>query len=128
MRVLQRLADLRCEKQRLLPAHRPLLGHILLERNAFQQLHDNILQIIGMADVVHRNDIRVRQHSDGLRLRLKPALELRILRHILPQNFNGDIAVQPVAQRFIDNGHAAAADDFENLVAVVEHLPNVFVL
>ena len=65
MRVRERLHDLRDEVQRLTPVELAALFHILLERDAVDELHDDILRLAA-ADVVDRDDIRVREHCDSL--------------------------------------------------------------
>ena len=58
-------------------------------------------------------------------LRLKAIFQLSVRRHLIAQDLDGDIAVQLVAHGLVDNRHAAAADDLQDLVAVVEHLTDI---
>ena len=46
VRVLKCLADLRGEVQGLAPVERALLLHILLEGNALDQLHDDVVDVV----------------------------------------------------------------------------------
>ena len=128
MRVLERLCDLRGKEERLRRGELPLAGDILLERDAFDQLHDDILHRERMAHIVHRDDVRMAEHGDGMRLGLELRLELRVGEDLFAQHLDGDVAVEPVVERFIDNGHAAGADDLEKLVAVIQQLADIFVL
>ena len=52
--------------------------HILLEGNAVDELHDDIVQIIPLADIVHRDDVGVGEHGNCLGLLMEPAAEFRI--------------------------------------------------
>ena len=52
VRVLQRLADLRGVVQRLSGAEYAVLCHALLERLALDELHDDILRLSAVADIV----------------------------------------------------------------------------
>ena len=128
VRVLEGLRDLGGEKQRLRRGEPALAVDILLERDALDELHDDILHRERMAHIVHRDDVRVAEHGDGLRLGLELRLELGIGENLLAQHLDGDIAVETVIERFIDNGHAAGADDLEKLVAVIQQLADIFVL
>ena len=125
VRVLQRLADLRGVVQRLCGAEYTVLRHALFERLALAELHDNILRLAAVADIVDRDDIRLREHGDRVRLRLKAVFQLGIRRHLIAQDLDGNIAVQLVAHGLVDDRHAAAADDLQDLVAVVEHLTDI---
>ena len=78
-----------------------------------------------MPHIVHRDDVRLREHGDGVCLRLKAVFQLGILRHFIAQDLNGDIAVQLMAHGLINDRHAAAADDLQDLVAVVQHLADI---
>lgn len=125
VRVLQCLADLRGVVQRLDGAEYTMLRHALLERLAFDKLHDDILRLPAVADIVDRDDIRLREHGDSVRLRLKAIFQLSVRRHFIAQDLDGDIAVQLVAHGLVDDRHTAAADDLQDLVAVVEHLTDI---
>lgn len=69
--------------QRFSPVEPALLLEILLERNALDELHNNIIEVIRVRHVVHAHNVRVRKHRDGLRLGMEPAAELLILRELL---------------------------------------------
>ena len=125
VRVLERFCNLRGIAQRLLRAEHAALREALLERHALDELHDDILRITAVSHIVHRDDVRLREHGDGVRLRLKAVFQLGILRHLIAQDLNGDIAVQLMAHGLINDRHAAAADDLQDLVAVVQHLADI---
>ena len=48
------------------------------------QLHDDIVQLVGMAHVVHGDDIGVGEHGDGLRFVVEAAAELRVAGKLRP--------------------------------------------
>ena len=121
MRVAQSAHDLRDEMQRLAPVELASALHILLERDAVDQLHDDILGLAA-GHVVDRDDIRVREHGDRLRLVPEAAAELRVLRKLAAEDLDRDGTVQPAVRRAIDRRHAAASEHVVNLVAVVKQL------
>ena len=125
MRVLERFCDLRGIAQRLLRAEHAALREALLERHALDELHDDILRVAAVPHVIHRDDVRLREHGDGVCLRLKAVFQLGILRHLITQDLDGDIAVQLMAHGLINDRHAAAADDLQDLVAIVQHLADI---
>ena len=125
VRVFQRLGDLHGKMQGLAPVEVPLLLQILLEGNALDQLHDDIIRVFRMGDVVHADDVRVRQHGDRLRFRVESAAELLITRKLIFQYLHGNGAVQPVIQRAVYDRHTAGADDFQDLVAIVEQSSDI---
>ena len=101
------------------------LREALLERHALDELHDDILRIAAVPHIIHRDDVRLREHGDGVCLRLKAVFQLGILRHLITQDLDGDIAVQLMAHGLINDRHAAAADDLQDLVAIVQHLADI---
>ena len=68
--------------QRLAPVERALLLHILLEGDALDELHDDIVDVVRVRHVVDAHDIGVREHGDGLRFGVEAAAELCILREV----------------------------------------------
>ena len=125
--MLQRLGDLHGEMQRLAPVEPALLFQILLERDALDQFHDNIVHIAGAGNIIHTDDIRVRQHRDRLRLGMETSAELLIAGEFIFQNFDCDQPVQPVAQCFIYDRHSAGADHFQDLVAIIQQSAYVII-
>ncbi len=63
----------------------------------------------------------MREHRDGLRLIAEAAAEVGVLGKVALEHLDSHESVQAVALGLVDNGHAAAADDFEQFIAVVEH-------
>ena len=125
--VLQALGNLQGEMQGLLPVEHALFLHVFLQRDAVDQLHDNEVGAVGGGNVVDLHDVGVAQHSHGLALRPEPAAEFLVSGKFVFQYFNRDQPVQPMAARFIDYGHAAGTDDFQNLVPTVQQPSNVLI-
>ena len=65
----------------------PFFSIYCLQRDAVDQLHDNVVDVAGGGDVVHADDIRMREHRDGLGLRLEAAAEFLVLAKIRPLIF-----------------------------------------
>ena len=119
--VGQGLHDLGDEVEGLPPGQlAPLLLHILLEGDAVQQLHHDIVQLRGVGHVVHRHDIGVRQHGNGLGLVVEAAAELGVGGQFLLQDLNGHQTVEPVVTALVHHGHAADADALQDFISVVE--------
>ena len=125
--VLQALGDLHGKVQRLLPIEDALYLHILLQGYAVDELHHQVIGRIRGGNVIDLDDVGVAQHGHGLALRPEAAAELLIPREFVFQNFYGHLPVQPVVQRFIYHGHAAGADDLQDLVPVIQQLPNIMI-
>ena len=119
--VAQGLDDLGDKVEGLPPVELvPLLLHVLLQGDAVDELHDDVLQVGGAAHVVDGHDVGVGEHGHGLGLLVEAAAQLRVLRQVLPQNLHRHLAVEPVVQGPEDPGHSAHADLLHNLVSVVE--------
>ena len=125
--VAQSAHDLGDEVQRLPPVHAPAALHVLLQGNAVDQLHDDILPVRVGGYVVDRHDVGVAQLGDRLGFVVEPAAEVGVVRQIAFQYFDGHKAVQPVAPCLIHVGHAAGADQLQYLVAIVQHFSDVLI-
>ena len=123
--MLECLGNLRGKMQRLAPVESALLLQILLERDALDQLHDDVIDVSGSGDIVDADDIRMRQHRDRLRLGMEATAELLIPRKIVLQNFHRHQSVQPMVQRLIHHCHASGTDRLENFIAVVQQSADI---
>jgi hypothetical protein len=65
------------------------------------------------------------QHTNRLTFRMETAAEIIILEIFIPQDLNGYHPVEPMAAGFIYNGHAAGAQDLQDLVTVIQHTPDI---
>jgi hypothetical protein len=79
--------DLGDEVQGLPPVQLAPLLHILLQRDAVDELHNDIFRVPSPAHVVDRHDVGVGQLGHGLGLRVKPASEVLVLGQIAFQYF-----------------------------------------
>ena len=74
------LHDLSDEVQCLPPGQlASLLLHILLEGDAVDELHNDVIQLRGVGHIVDRHDVGMGEHGDGLGLIVEPAAELLVL-------------------------------------------------
>ncbi len=77
--VIQSPQDLGDEVDSLPPVQRgPPLAQILLEGHAVDQFHDDVVQPVGAAHVIHGDDIGVGQHGNGLGLIVEPAADVGV--------------------------------------------------
>lgn len=125
--VLQARGDLTGEVERLLPVESTLHFHILLQRDAVDELHDNVIGIVGGGDVKHLDNVGMAEHGNSLSLRLEAAEELLILGKFVLQNLHCHKTVQAVAAGLIHHRHASGADDLQELIPVVQQLSNILV-
>jgi hypothetical protein len=82
----------------------------------FEELGDGERSAVLLAEVVDREDIRVREHSDGLRLALEAGEPARVPCEDLGQNLHGDGAIEAGVPGPVDLAHPARAERAENLV------------
>ena len=68
MRMDERPADLLCKEYRFLPGQAALFLQILLEGNALNQFHDDIIRTVFAADIINRHDVVMAELCYGLRL------------------------------------------------------------
>ena len=120
--------DLGDEVQRLPPVQLAPLLHILLEGDAVDQLHDDVLHIAAPGHVVHRHDVGVGELGDSLGLRVEPAAEVLVLGQVALEDLDRNQAVEPVAFGLVDHRHAPGADALQDLIAVVQHPSDIRVL
>ena len=119
VRTMQRLRDLRADRNRLVGRPRTSLQTIG-ERLAFEKLHDEEAdarrRVADRAnrrhvpDVVQRADMRVIERGDRPRFALEPFAELRIRCERRRQDFDRDDAIQPGVAGLVDLAHAARTE------------------
>ena len=112
--VLQRLADRRHDGQRLLGREAARL-HRLPQIHAVDVLHEQKVELAALAEVMHRDDVRMIEGRERLRFLARTvrrswdssrAPERRI--------FKRDEAVERFLPRLVDHAHAAATDEFDD--------------
>ena len=67
----------------LLPRYNALLLNILLERDALDILHNYILKLVTVADIINLDYVRMRKHSYRLGLILESAAELLACKELI---------------------------------------------
>ena len=68
------------------------------------------------AGVEDRDDVGMRERSDGLRFALEAGAPLRVVRERRRQDLDGDVAAQPRVFRAIHLAHAAGADRGDDFI------------
>ena len=86
------------------------------QRLALQQLHDGEGDAVVGAEVVDREDVRMRERRDGLRLALEPRERVGIGGDGFGEDLDRDVAVELRVPRPVDLAHAARAERREDLV------------
>ena len=119
--------NLLSEENGLLPRQMALALQILLEGDALNQLHNDIIRSVLAADVEHGNNIVVAQLGNGARLNGEPLADIRVLRELLFEHLECHIAPENGIPRPVNDRHAADADDFLNLIASAEHTADIFI-
>ena len=125
MGMAQPLHNLGDKVQCFAPVQLSPAFHILLERDAVDQLHHNVLGVTVVRYIVNRYDIGVRQHGHSLCFVMEPATEIRILCQIIFEHFNSHLPIQPMVHSLINDSHAAGADHFQDLIAAIQHFPDI---
>ena len=119
--------NLLSEDNGLLPRQMALALQILLEGDALDQLHNDIIRAVLAADVEHGNNIVVAQLGNGARLNGEPLADIRVLRELFFEHLECHIAPENGIPRPVNDRHAANADDFLNLIASAEHTADIFI-
>ena len=83
---------------------------------SFQKLHDGVGDAAVVAEVVDREDVRMRKRRDRLRLSLEPGERLRVAGDRGGQNLDRDVAVELRVPSPVDLAHPARAERGQNLV------------
>jgi hypothetical protein len=76
--VAQGFGDLNHKMQRFPPAQCAFPLHILFERDAVNELHDDVFQLFGAGYVVYSHDIGMVEHGNRLALGMKAPAEIRV--------------------------------------------------
>ena len=104
-----------------------MLVHILFERDPVNELHDDVLYIVGMAYVIYADNVGMTQLCDGPGLGLEALAEFLILSQLGSHDLNRNESVQPVVHGFENHGHSSAADPLDQLIAVLQNDPAVLI-
>ena len=120
--ALQGHEDLGGEVDGLLPADGALLLDILLQGDAVDKLHDDVLDLVAKADIVHLDNVGVVEHRDGLGLIAETAQEIAVVGKFFLQNLDGHPAALHAVVGLVDIGHAAHADKLVDFVPAIQAL------
>ena len=82
-----------------------LAGHQLLQRLPLQQLHDDELPVVVLADVVNGADVRMIQGRGGAGLTLETIDRMRMLRQFRRQELQRHVPLQARVLSAIDDTH-----------------------
>ena len=69
-----------------------------------------------LIDVVDRADVGVIQRGRRARFALEPLERAGLQGHVFRQELEGDRAIEPAVLGLVDDAHAAAAEEFGDLV------------
>src|SRR5258708_13874795 len=106
MGSLQRTGDLSSQLEHLLYRQR-LAIHVLLERLAFEQLHDEELLPLVFSHVVNRADMRIVQRGCRACFALEPLLRTGFCDETRRQNLDGYVSSETRVGRPVNLAHPA---------------------
>ena len=119
--VIQSIQNLLGEMHHLFPGEGfAPAGHVLLQSNAVDVFHHDVLELVGDRHIEHLHDARMVQNGDGLGLIFKPVDQLRIFQEFLPQDLHRNHALVFQVHTLIHIGHAAHAHQLFQQVAAVQ--------
>ena len=113
MRVLQRLAHLRHDAQRLGGGEAPGL-HRLAQVHAIDVFHQEKIEMLRAPKVEDADDVRMIQLRQHAALAIETLGEPRVARQLVGKEFQRHKAVQIRLTRLEDVAHAAAPDEFDD--------------
>ena len=120
--MLQSTQDLHRKVQGLSPLQLALLLNIALQCDAVDKLHDDILDSVAEADIVHLYDIGMGQDRDRLGLITETAEELAVVRKLFLQDLDSDPTVFDLIVSTVYIGHAAYTEKIVYFIASVKTL------
>ncbi len=91
-------------------------GYAVLQRHTVQKFHRDEGPIPALSDLVDGADVGMIEGGSRAGLTPEAFQSLRIRRHIVGQEFQGDKAAQVNILRLIDDAHTAAAELFNDAV------------
>jgi hypothetical protein len=112
---IQAAGDLNADLQKL-GDFAGLAGDAVLEGLALQQFHGDERPAFEFADVVYGANIRMIQRGGGARFAPESFDGLRVLRNVVREKFQRDVAAQARVLGFVDHAHSAAAEFIQDSV------------
>jgi len=115
VRRLERLGDLPGDRQRIGERHRPARDE---DRQVVpvDQLHDQGPHAPRLLEAVDLRDVRMVERRQRLRFAHQPAEALRLVRELLGEDLDGDVALQPRVAGAPDLSHPAGPEGTDQLV------------
>lgn len=121
VRHRERVGHLSGDRHRGRHADPAARGDQLLDRDAGDEFHREVMHALGVAEIVRARDVRMADPPREPHFRLEPLDVRRVPNEIGPERLQRDLVVQLAVARAIHGTHRARADDFEDLVAPGEH-------
>ena len=112
VRRVERVSDLDRNLERLIDLDRPTLD-LLVERLAFQVLHDQILGPVLVANVMERADVRMCESGNRFGLALEARLQLGIGRG---KDLDRHRAIEACVARLVDFAEAARTERRKDVI------------
>ena len=122
MGALQCHQDLAGKMHRLLPTDGALLLDILLQGDAINELHDDILNLVAEADIINLHNIGVIEHRNRLGFIAEATEEIAVVGELFLEDLNGNPAVLHAVIGLIHIGHAPHADQLVDFIPAVKAL------
>jgi len=92
------------------------LTQTLTDGLSLQQLHHGEAHALGVANIVNRQDVGMRQRRDGLGFALETQQRVGVLGELFRENLDGYIALQAEVARAVDFTHASGANRGKNFI------------
>ena len=124
MRVVQRRRNGARDLHGLFERELMLAFEALPQRLALDERHHVIQQVVGLAGVVHRHDVRMLQATGDLDL-AQESLGAEALGEMRVKHFERDRTVMADVLRAVHRRHAAATDFMRDVVAARERGPQL---
>jgi hypothetical protein len=92
------------------------LWQALRERSAFQVLDNQIVDTIGLADVVENTDVGMTQTGDDARFSIESLAQFSSVSEMTRKNLNGDNSVEASITGLVNFAHSARTDSGKDFV------------
>ena len=115
MRLIESLRDLGPVPQYLLN-RQAAFGKTRGQRLTFQELHDDVVNSVLLAQVIKLADIGVAELRNSPRFTLETFAGVRLFRKMRGQNLDGDGAVDALIKRTIHLAHPASPQRCDDLI------------
>ena len=120
MRMLERAQNLNDKVHSILPVQNLLAVNVILQRDAVNIFHDDILHLFRKSHIVDFHNIGMGQHCNCLGFIPEPPLELLTLGILRLQDFNSYNTVVQNINSAVYIGHTALTDEFCQFIAAVQ--------